>query len=478
MGGADPVQVQGNAGKNGVCYAEPRQDMSDVGTLADRGAWFRVRTLRVETTERGPAEPDSPTAEGETVTVGTAPGNDLQLSDPTVSRFHLELSAGAGGVLVVDRGSTNGTWIGSVRVDRAVVPPGTSLRIGRTALRALEGDGAVIELPTTEVLAGMVGSSTPMRRLYGRIEQLAKASTAVLIQGESGTGKELAARALHDLGPRARMPFVTFDCGALAPSLVTSELFGHEAGAFTGAQRRHIGAFERAHGGTLFLDEVGELPLSLQTNLLGVIERRRFRRLGGSQEIGIDVRVISATNRDLMGAVNAGLFRLDLFYRIAVVVLTLPALRERVDDLLLLIEHFARECGEDGPIGEIFPADVLEELRRHRWPGNIRELRNLVEATLATGETTRPTPLGGGGSSPPDPIGAVLDMDYKQARGAILCQFEARFLKHILERTGGNVARAAREAKMDRSHLIALLRRHEMRRGETDDIVQEGAPKI
>jgi len=287
------------------------------------------------------------------------------------------------------------------------------------------------------------------------------------------------ARALHELGPRREAPFVTVDCGSLSPTLVASELFGHERGAFTGAERQHAGAFERANGGTLFLDEIGELPASLQPSLLGALERRRFRRLGGRADISVDLRIVSATNRDLRAEVNAGTFRLDLYYRLAIVVLQVPPLRERADDVPLLVEHFLRECGHAGPVGELISPAAMKSLGTHRWPGNVRELRNLIEATVAMGEPPRlepdQAPDGGprdgdpGGAGAPggipssDLIASLLEQPYGAARTALLAEFESRYLRRLLERAGGNVSRAARDARMDRSHLIDLLHRHQLR---------------
>jgi DNA-binding NtrC family response regulator len=255
---------------------------------------------------------------------------------------------------------------------------------------------------------------------------------------------------------------VTVDCGALSPTLVASELFGHERGAFTGADRQHVGAFERAEGGTLFLDEIGELPGALQATLLGVLERRRFRRLGGRADITVDVRIVSATHRDLRAEVNAGTFRLDLYYRLAVVVMRVPPLRERVDDIPLLVEHFLRESGHDGPVAELFSPAALRSLAEHHWPGNVRELRNLIEATLAMGEAPvleRTGQAVAGAAADPTTV------PYKDARAAVLAEFERRYLSALLARAHGNVSLAAREARMDRSHLIDLLRRHQLKGG-------------
>jgi DNA-binding NtrC family response regulator len=255
---------------------------------------------------------------------------------------------------------------------------------------------------------------------------------------------------------------VTVDCAGLSPTLFASELFGHERGAFTGADRRHVGAFERAEGGTLLLDEVGELPPSLQAVLLGVLERRLIRRVGGADDIPINVRVLSATLRDLRAEVNAGMFRLDLFYRLAVVLLHVAPLRDRTSDIPLLVEHFLRQAGHEGAVEDVFPRERLQELEAHRWPGNVRELRNLVDAVLATGQDSLLAAAPAFDPDAADQIGAVLDKPYREARGELLAEFERRYLTRLLERTGGNVRQAARDARMDRTYLVELLRRHQL----------------
>jgi DNA-binding NtrC family response regulator len=420
-----------------------------------------VMTVRVDVVS-GPDAGRSTTADDEHLNIGTADGNDLVLSDPTVSRYHVELRRTDDGVAVIDHGSTNGTLAGGVRIVQGLVQPPAVLHLGHTSIKVLDGGRGSVELLGAEGFGGLRGRSAAMRKLMAHLDRLAQSDAPVLVVGESGTGKELVARALHHEGPRQAGPFETVDCGALSPTLVASELFGHERGAFTGADRRHVGAFERADGGTVFLDEIGELPAALQSSLLGVLERRRFRRVGGSTDIDVDVRIVSATNRDLREDVNAGSFRLDLYYRLAVISLTVPPLRERKDDIPLLVEHFLREWGHTGDVSELISSAAMESLKGHRWPGNVRELRNVVEATLAMGSPPTFTRSTDGGSDA-DLIGQLLDLPYRQARTALLHEFESRYLSRLLDRTERNVSLASREARMDRSHLNDLLRRHGLR---------------
>jgi DNA-binding NtrC family response regulator len=394
---------------------------------------------------------------GDSIAVGTADGSALRLTDPAVSRFHLELHAARDGIGVIDHGSTNGTFVGGVRIERGVVSPNTLLKLGATSVRVGDAAPVEVEIHGEDSLAGIVGRSSAMRRLLAQVAKAANSEATVLVMGESGTGKELIARALHDLGPRRDAPFVTVDCGSLPPTLVGSELFGHERGAFTGADRARVGAFEAANGGTVFLDEIGELPLGIQATLLGVLERRRLRRLGARAELPIDVRVIAATHRDLRGEVNRGGFRLDLFYRLAVVTLTVPPLRERADDVPLLVEHFLRDSGWDQPVETLISAQAMDALSRNHFAGNVRELRNLVDAAVAMGEA--PTPEGPASvpSTTSTAFVADLALPYKDARAQLLDQFEARYLDALLERASGNVSAAARIARMTRSHLSELL---------------------
>ncbi len=433
-----------------------------------------VRTVRLTVLEGDEADRGR-SVQGPQLTVGTASGVDLALADPTVSRYHVELAAEPQGIAVRDLGSTNGTFVGGVRIERGLVPPGTVLQVGQSRIRLDDGERLAPE-PREQPpsVDGLVAESPKMRRLVARLAKVARTDVTVLLQGETGTGKEVLAHAVHRLSPRAEGPFVVVDCGSLPATLVASELFGHEKGAFTGAERRHYGAFERAEGGTVFLDEIGELPLQVQPALLGVLERRRFRRVGGERDYPVDVRVVAATHRDLRAEVNQGRFRADLYYRLAVARLEVPALRERPEDIEPLVRHFVREAtgSDEMPFSEA----TLEALRRHPWSGNVRELRNVVEAALAVGEAPRISTM----PAPPvvqrSPGGFVLGADpepwfdeegqpmpYREARAMVLRDFERAYLGRLIEQCGGNASEAARRARMDRAYLLQLLRRHDLR---------------
>ncbi|MEM9069266.1 MAG: sigma 54-interacting transcriptional regulator [Myxococcota bacterium] len=430
---------------------------NDERTVRDEAIGHPVRDVYVEVLS-GDASVCSAQSADEPIAIGSAEGNGIQLRDRTVSRYHVEVRRGADGIEVRDLGSTNGTHVGDVllRGSVATVRSGAVLRVGSSELRVTEGETRFVPAARERVRLGpLFGRSDVMLRLMDKVEQLAASDVPVLIVGESGTGKEVTARALHETGARADRPFVTVDCGAVAANLFESTLFVHEKGAFTGADRQRRGAFERAGDGVLFLDEIGELLPEQQVALLGVLERRRFVRVGGSQELPFRGRIVAATNRDLREAVNQGTFRLDLFYRLAIVTLALPPLRERSDDIPLLIERFLREEGSDKSAKDVFGAR-LGELIRHSWPGNARELRNVVAGALAIGEVPDLLPIAPAAS----PAGNLLALPYKKAKATLTHDFERRYVEQLLQKTGGNVAKAARDARMNRSYLIELLRKH------------------
>jgi DNA-binding NtrC family response regulator len=437
-----------------VVHSGSKLAMEDFRTLPQpRPTTQLVTTLCIEVAE-GPDRGKRAMAT-DVLTIGVSAGNSLVLEDPMVSRYHLEAAVQGDGIAITDLGSTNGTFIGSTRIERAVVVPGTLIRIGATTIRIVDAGRRQIALGDARELAGMRGQSPAMQKLFDDIDRVARTPASVLIVGESGTGKERVAAALHQLSPRADEPFVTVDCGALPSALLASELFGHERGAFTGADRTHAGAFERAGRGTIFLDEIGELPPADQVSLLGVLERRRFRRVGGSQELELNARIIAATNRDLRAEVNSARFRHDLYHRLAVVVLRTPSLRQRPEDIPALVELFARELDADGKLMQPITDDTLALWMHHPWPGNVRELRNAVEVALLLGATNVHEHTEGDDSSE--------IMPYKQARTHAVSVFETHYLARLIARARGNVSAAARLGKMDRSYLIDLLERHKLK---------------
>lgn len=400
--------------------------------------------------------------EGETITIGTATNNSVVLDAPEISRFHVELKAAKSGVEVHDLGSTNGTWCNGLRIARAIVPIGSILELGPNAkVQVLDGSLGETQVHSKNALAAVVGATPTMRKLMARLQLAAVTDTASLVMGESGTGKELIARAIHDLSARAGKPFVVIDCGALNNALISSELFGHEKGAFTGASDRRAGAFEQANGGTVFLDEIGELPLELQPNLLHALDRKAARRVGGTEDIPFDVRIVSATNRDLRQFVNEGRFRMDLYYRLAPITFEVPPLRERPSDVPLLIEHFLYEFTK-AKAHPAFNAARLQELSSRAWRGNVRELRNVVEATLAgeedeaSEESTTADALEDLGSW----FEELSNKPFKEARAALLSEVERRYLVSTLANANGNSRRASKISGLERSQYRALLRKH------------------
>jgi DNA-binding NtrC family response regulator len=417
---------------------------------------------------------------GEPLSVGKSPDNQLQLSDLTVSRYHLELTLRRGMVEVRDLESLNGTYIGETRIEHAFVRPGTTLTVGSATVRIEAGAGVLAapraapeaascdEVASLPEIPGLVAHSPAMREVVRTVARLARSNVTVLLHGETGSGKEVVAQALHALSDRREQPFEVVDCGSMAATLIAAELFGHERGAFTGAHSERAGAFERAHGGTVFLDEIGELPLELQPMLLGVLERRRFKRVGGTRERSVDVRVIAATHRDLRNATNVGTFRADLYFRLAVARVLIPPLRERPEDIAPLVRRFAEQLSGD-PNLEPFDRATLLSLEAHPWSGNVRELRNVVESAVALGAFTLEQGPGPGGPSLPGAAESVAGCDatlalpYREARAHAVASFEQLYLKQLLDSAGGNASEAARRAHMDRPYLLTLLRKHNLR---------------
>ena len=281
----------------------------------------------------------------------------------------------------------------------------------------------------------------------------------MLLEGETGTGKEVLAHAVHDASPRAEGPFAVVDLGALSPTLIESELFGHVRGAFTGATDNRVGALEAANGGTLFLDEIGEMPVWLQSLLLRALEDRSIKRIGEDRRIAIDVRVVAATNRDLRAEVNRSQFRADLYYRLAVLRVTLPALRERADDIPLLIRSFHDDFIRRGHKGSaaVLPDELVTAFSARSWPGNVRELRSVVERALIVGSPNS------GESAPAS--GGVLDLEwaFSDAKDRAIAAWALEYLRELVAHFGGNLARAARAVRMSRSYLSRLVAQYGLR---------------
>ncbi len=391
--------------------------------------------------------------------IGTGSSSDLCLSDPLVSRRHVELRAEAEGLRVTDLGSLNGTLLGSTRVRDVLLTEDGSLRLGDTTLRVrLERDGLGLALSPRRQFGDALAESPAMRHVFELLDKAAKNDVTVLLEGESGTGKDILAQGLHRESARREGPFVVVDCGAISEGLVESELFGHEKGAFTGAAARRPGAFEQAHGGTLFLDEIGELPLEAQPKLLRALENRSFRRVGGSDVVKVDVRVIAATNRKLREAVRRKEFREDLFYRLAVVHIGVPRLADRPEDVVPLAESFLRRV--TGDARATLPDDFARLVRSYNWPGNARELRNVVER-FATFDRADPTLLFDPGSPEAEHAPRVFEglehLPYHEAKARVLDRFHRAVLPKAVERAQGSVQKAAEDLGLPRQSLYRML---------------------
>jgi len=331
-----------------------------------------------------------------------------------------------------------------------------------------------VTVPPIPSFGPLVGHSELMRKIFDRLRKIAPTDLTLLICGETGTGKELAAQVVHDASKRAGKPFVVVDCGSIPPSLAEATLFGHERGAFTGAVDKHASPFHDADGGTIFLDELGELPLEVQPKLLRALAERRVKSVGGSTYKPFDVRVIAATRRDLVRAVNQGSFRSDLYFRIAQVKVELPSMRSRVEDIPILVRAMLKDLGDEEAYERV-PNQQLERLMRYDWPGNVRELRNAVAVAYALSdagaEIDVASHLGalteggmpqvdggqiGGGSS------GLEGRPFQEAKREVLARFAKEYFSHLAEESKGNVSEMARRAGMERAHVRTYLKRHDI----------------
>lgn len=440
---------------------------TQLGTQADRAIALSRCTLEVLSGEHRGTET---TLSRDVVRIGKSNENDLVLSDGTVSRLHCELVRERTGWLVRDLGSTNGTRLDGTPVKEAWLSPGAVLSVGKVEIRVRAREER-IEIPPSEKthFGDVVGRSLAMRRVFGMLERLARADVSILLGGETGTGKDLVARAIHAASDRSKRPFVVVDCGAVVSTLIESELFGHERGAFTGAAGQRKGALELAHGGTLFLDEIGELPLDLQPKLLRALETRTFKRVGGSAEVSVDIRVIAATKRNLLAEVERGKFREDLYFRLAVAPIVMPPLRERREDIPFLIDGLLASTTSPGQEKLGVSERVIAALASHEWPGNVRELRNVLERASylarAGGDheiSAAHLPFSAAREAPKREEAFVFSADksYRDTRTAYEDRFERAYVTWLLAKHGGNVSAAARAADMDRKYLHKLARKH------------------
>ena len=401
--------------------------------------------------------------------IGSSDETDLVLAE--LAPVHAELRVGDAGITVVDH-SEGQTRINGATVHEAVLEPGGTLDLAGTELRLQDQTHTVDVLPSDRPSFGSAhGKSLPMREVFGVLEVVAPTSATVLLLGETGTGKDVLARAIHEASPRAEQELCTLDCSAISPGVVEAELFGYERGAFTGADEPREGAFERADGSTLFLDEVGELPLDVQPKLLRAIDEREIQRVGGVERRAIDVRIVAATKRDLDEEVARGRFREDLYFRLAVVPLSLPPLRNRREDIPVLVDHFLRAFNERTDNELTIPEEEIRGLITHDWPGNVRELRNTVERSLwmaltGDGDVRFLLPnFSGlfGGEPVSEPVERFdAELSFSEHKAKWEAAFEKNYLTWLMARADGSLSQASRLASMDRKHLRGLLRKHEL----------------
>jgi DNA-binding NtrC family response regulator len=393
------------------------------------------------------------------ISIGTLPENDLVLTDATVSRNHAVVEERPDGYLLRDLDSTNGAFLDNVRIREGYITPGSIIRLGQTEISfsPLEERFEVLK-SSSERFGGLIGSSPLMQEVYGFLERIAPTDVTVLLEGETGTGKELAARAIHAHSRRAGGPFVVFDCGAVAPNLIESELFGHEKGAFTDAVKARQGSFELADNGTIFLDEIGELSLDLQPKLLRALDQRETKRVGADKPVAVNVRVISATNKDLEKEVKAGRFREDLYYRLSVVRVNMPPLRKRKEDIeTIAVQALAGISAEINKKITGLSPEAAAALTAYSWPGNVRELKNVLGRAAALSDSGRIEPK---------------DLFLSQGKktntldglsGKTLDEIEKAAIYATLQSVSGNKTEAAKMLGIAYSTLYEKMKKYGMR---------------
>jgi DNA-binding NtrC family response regulator len=425
---------------------------------------------------RGAAPGSAISLDDAPVVVGRAAHNQIVLDDVSVAAEHFRVQRERDGWLLYDLGSPLGTFVDGERVKRAWLKPGVEIRAGSVTLRfTSQKERLQVKPSDAHRFGSLVGDSVVMREVFALLDRIAPTEAALLVVGEAGTGKGTLAQSVHAKSRRSSGPFVTVDCPAIGTLPIESTLFGHERGAFAGADQQHVGLLESATGGTLFLREIDELPMEAQGKLLRALDDRFFHRLGSATPARFDARVVASSKKDLWREVQEGRFREDLFFRVSVFTVNLPPLRERREDLPALAGALA------GEVWSGLPEDLREQFLAHSWPRNVSELRSALERAARLPE------LPGGAASvlqrrpepppapraPPRPMADESDagllpadyrLDFKAAKDLLLVAFEREYLSRLLARTSGNVAAAARLAKVDRKHLSKLIRRHGMAR--------------
>jgi two-component system, NtrC family, nitrogen regulation response regulator GlnG len=435
-------------------------DKTNVTQMLEDAPAFTRQTGGVFTVIKGPDRGEATPLREAPIYFGSSPTCDLVLTDKTVSRRHLMAVREGEEVVLRDQGSTNGTFIQGSRFKEITIGYGAEVKLGRTLLKYLPEEEIVEpEIADSDYFGSLVGRNIKMRRLFKLLEDVAKNDATVLIEGETGTGKELIAEEVHNHSHRNNGPFIVFDCGAVPRELIESSLFGHVKGSFTGAIADRKGAFAEASGGTIFLDEIGELPLELQPTLLRALDKKAVRRVGANTYEKVDVRIVAATNRDLRAEVIAKTFREDLYYRLAVIRVTLPPLRERGDDIKILVDHFVRSFSPPNKPMACTPED-MSRLQRHSWPGNVRELRNVIEraCVLSKGDSLNLDDAFVEQAAPA--LGIRTDLPFKEAKGQLVELFEREYIVDLMRRHKMNLSAAAREAQIDRKHLRELIRKY------------------
>ena len=388
--------------------------------------------------------------------IGSDEANDIVVNDDYVSKRHCMIIPEAGGFVVKDRRSTNGTFLDDQRVGKARLPRSGRIIIGGTTIDFRQKKLHERLNPSTdERLGPIIGKSRVMKQIFSIINRVAATDATVCICGESGTGKELIAQHIHESSPRAGGPFIAINCGAVPANLIESELFGHERGAFTSATNLHKGVFEQADGGTLFLDEIGEMPADLQVRLLRILETMMVKRVGGTADIPVSVRVITATNKDLKKLVAERRFREDLFYRLYVVPIIVPPLRQRKEDIPLLAEYFLDEMLPPDTV-KFLTSGAIARFTRYAWPGNVRELRHCIQRTVL---------LTAHKGIKCDDI-FLSSSDGGNRKKSSLREQKKAALIEALSVSGGNASLAARQMGIARSTIIEMAKKFSLKFGD------------